>query len=324
MTRNTVSRLPGKCVIDAAGTNIPLYSNEPIIVDLMEETIQLSVPHAGEYAEVPIARMVQVKIKPTGFTAAAIAAVLTHGAVRKGGLIQASTDKTLDVHTIDGFRRRIPNAFVYGEPAITCKSGSTIMGEVTFYGLLPLNGDPAVLANFYSKTQVAWSEADFNKAHSLTPAWDFGWPIVGTASAWDAIDTVGGVTITPRSVLDEIKSDRNGVIGYTISDYGIGIKASPLNITEDLVLAESNFGGALGAQNPRGRDMILNAVGGGAFIRLYGAQLQKPFNFGFDAKRNVVGELNWVTRPSFTNGAQGAHILVTTEDPDEEEEPEGE
>lgn len=319
MTRNLISRLPGKCVIDAAGANVPLYSSDPIIVELVEETIQLSVPHAGEFAEVPIGRMVQVKIKPTGFTAAAIAAVLTHGAVRKGGLIQASTDKTLDIHTIDGFRRRIPNAFVFGEPAITCKSGSTIMGEVTFYGLLPLNADPAVLASFYSKSAVSWSEADFDAAHSLTPAWDFSWPLE-TESAWDAIDTVGGVTITPRSVLDEIKSDRNGLIGHTISDYGVGIKASPLNITEDLVLAESNFGGALGAQNPRGRDMILNAVGGGAFIRLYGAQLQKPFNFGFDAKRNVVGELNWVTRPSFTAGAQGAHILVSTEDPDAPEE----
>lgn len=317
MQRTLIKKTPGKIVIDAAGVNASLFSSDGISAELMEETVVLSTDRDGAYDEVPIGRLVQVKSKPTQYNAAALSALFTHGAVPKGGSILGATDKTLDIYTIDGFRRRIPNGFIFAEPAMTCKTGSTILGEVTWYGIVPLAGDPSVLANFYNKTAVAWDESDWDPENELTPGWDFGWA-AEVASAFDAIDTQGGVTVTPKSTLDEDRSDRDGLKNLTIRDYGVEVKASVLNISEDLVLAASGWnGGKLGVKKGAlGRTITLNSTTADAFIRCYNAVLQQPFNFRFGAGNTVVGDLTWATRPRYTAGVQGPHLLVATEDPD--------
>lgn len=317
MIRTQIKKVSGKVVIDAAGANVHLYSKNGISVELMEETVAISSDRSGTYDEVAIGRLVQVKVTPTQFTTAALAAIFTHGAVPKGGSILSATDKTLDVYTTDGFRRRIPNAFVFAEPAMTCKTGSTVLGEVTWYGIIPLAGDPSLIASFYNKTEVPWDESSWDPDNELTPGWNFSWPLE-EESAWDGIDTQGGVTITPKSTLDEDRSDRDGLKNVTIRDYSVEVKASVMNISEDLVLAATGWnGGKLGAKKGGlGRTIKLNSTTEDAFIRCYGAVLQQPFQFRIGPGNTVVGDLNWLTRPRFTAGALGPHLLVATEDPD--------
>lgn len=322
MNRNLIKKTPGMVVIDQAGANVPLFSSSGISVELMEETVVLTDNRSGSHDEVSIGRMVQVKMTPTQFTADALSAIFTHGSKAKGASILAATDKTLDIHTIDGFRRRIPNAFVYGEPAMTCKTGSTILGEVTWYGIVPLDGDPAVLANFYNKTEVAFDPSGWDPENDeITPGWNFGWLKDGAAaSAWDAIDSVGGVTVTPRSTLDEDKSDRDGLLNVTIRDYTVEVKAAVQNISEDLILAALGWGQKLGSKRSSlARDIVLNATTENAFIRAYNAVLQPPANFSMDAGRTVVRDLTWITRPRPAAGLLGPHLLVSTTDPDAEE-----
>lgn len=316
--RTQIKKTPGKVIFDAAGTAAEFYSSDGISIELMEKQVLLETARFGVFDERATGRMVVIKFKPTQLTAGALTALFTHGAKTKGGSLLANADKTLDIHTIDGLRRRVPCAFVYGEPTLTCSTGKTILGEVTFYGILPIGADPAVLTNYYSQTSVAWpGDAAWDIANELTPAWDFSWPITGTASAWDAIDVKGGVTITTKSALTEDEVDGKGLINVSIQGYEVEAKAEVLNISEALIVAARGWGTALGSSRAAlGRDLKLNAVGGGAYIRVKNAVLQAPSALKMDAQNTVGGALEWKARPNFTAGAQGAALIVQTTDPD--------
>jgi hypothetical protein len=317
-TRAQILKTPGKIILDAAGTPVEFYSSDGISVELMEDQVTLTNSKDGTFDERATGRMVVVKLKPTQFTAAALTALFTHGAKAKGASLLSGSDITLDVHTIDGQRRRIPSAFVYAEPSITCSAGKTILGEVTFYGILPIGADPAVLANFYALTSVAFpSDAGWDIANELTPSWDFSWSS-GSASDWDAIDTKAGVTISSKSSLTEDKVDGRGLINVTIQDYEVEAKADVLNISEALILEARGFGAALGSSRAAlGRDLKLEAVGGGAYVWLKNAVLQAPSALAMNATETVGGAgLMWKARPLFSSGVQGSSLIISTTNPD--------
>jgi hypothetical protein len=323
MNRNHIVKTPGKIVFDPtnadAALRIPLYSSDGISFEIQEELVMLPDLVHGESSQIVTARLAVVKLKPTAFTAAALTKLFTHGpafANRPGSSIIGSTDKIIDIHTMDGQRRRMAAAFVFGEPAMTCEIGKTILGEVTIYGICGLTADSSQVANIATLESQTWSDADWNPDHEITPGWDFSWP-TGSASAWDDIEMAGGVTITPKSTLAEMKNNRDGLRDVTITNYGVEAKAKVFNISEALVRA-ARFGNGTQALGTRksslGRTLKLNAVGGGAFIRCYGAVLQ-PQSFTFNAADTVVGDLTWMTDPATASGDK-THLLVTTTNPD--------
>lgn len=322
-TRNQITKTPGKIVFDPTnateGLRIPLYSSDGISFEIQETLVMLPDLVHGESAQIVTARLAVCKLKPTSFTAAALAKLFTHGpafATRPGSSIIGATDNIIDIHTMDGQRRRMSCAFVYGEPAITCEIGKTILGEVTIYGVIGLTGDSADIDDLATLEAQTWSDADWDPENELTPGWDFSWP-TGSATAWDAIETLGGVTITPKSTLAEMINNRDGLRDVTITNYGVEVKAKCFNISEALVRT-ARFGAgtqALGTQKSSlGREMKLNAVGGGAYIRAYNAVLQ-PNSFTYNAADTVVGDLTWMTDPTPASGDK-THLLVTTTDPD--------
>ncbi len=261
--------------------------------------------------------------KPSScFTAAGLAKLFTHSAsfaTRPGSSIIGATDKLLDIHTMDGQRRRMACASVFGEPAMQCEIGKTILGEVTIYGIIGLAGDSSELDDLLTlESDVAWTDTGWNPAHEITPGWSFSWPKVPeAASDWDDIETLGGVTITPKSTLVEMMNNRDGLRDVTITNYGVEVKAKAYNISEALV-REARFGAGtvpLGSRKTAlGRELKLNAVGGGAFIRAYGAVLQ-PNSHVANAADTVIGDLTWLTDP-VVSGGDRTHLLVTTVDPD--------
>jgi hypothetical protein len=321
-SRTQITKTPGKITFDG----VDFYSSDPITVELREEMVEIASDRIGTYDEMSIGRMVVVKMKPTQFTAAALAKLFTHAAMPRGSSIIGSSDRTLDIHTIDGKLHRVPCGFIFGEPAMTCMTGQTILGEVTWYGVLPLAADPATLASFWAITSTAFSDSTWDPDHELTPGWNASWGITGTPSDWDDMDTVGGVTFTPRSVLDEDKSDRDGLRNVTIRDYGVDIACKVQNISEALVTAAMGWGLKYGQKRSSvGRALKMRATTGDAFIYAPNAVLQ-PVSLGFGAGRTVVQDLAWKTRPGFTGGALNPHLIVTTEDPDAEppEDPDAE
>lgn len=313
--RTQIVKTPGKVVFDPTGTPVILYSSTGISVDLLETLVTLPDLRFGASEQIVTGRMVEVKFRPTQFTAAGLAKLFTHGALTKGGSIVGATDKLLDIRTVDGVQRRIACAFIYAEPAMTCMPGQTILGEVTIRGVVGIDGDSALTASYLASSSVAWSDSGWDPDEEITPGWDFSWP-TGSSTAWDAIDTVGGVTVTPRSELTEDISHRHGLINVTIQNYSVEAKASVLNISEALVKAALFNDLPLGSKKTSlGRDLKLNAVSDDAFIRVYNAVLQ-PTMLNFNATDTVVKDLTWLSSPLVTSGVKGAHLLVTTTDPE--------
>lgn len=313
--RTLITKTPGKVVFDPTGTPVTLYSSSGITCELQETLVELPDVRFGASEQIVTGRMVEVKFTPTQFTAAALTKLFTHGGVRMGGSVVGSTDKLVDVRTVDGVQRRIACAYIHQEPAVRCKTGQTILGEVVIRGIVGIGGDSALLSTFWNKTSVAWSDAGWDPDEEITPGWEFSWS-GGTSSAWDDIDTADGVTITPKSDLTEDISNRHGLINATLQKYSVEITAKTLNISEDLVLAALYNNLALGSKKTSlGRVMKLNAITGDAFIRCYNAVLQ-PSSFTYNATDTVVGDLKWMTSPTVSSGVKGPHLLVTTEDPD--------
>lgn len=323
LDRSNITKTPGKVVFDPTNATealrIPVYSSDGISFEIQETLVMMPDLIHGESSQVVTARLAVVKLKPTSFTTAGLAKLYPHGAAfatRPGSSIIGATDNIIDIHTIDGQRRRMAAAFVYAEPAITCEIGKTILGEVTIYGIIGLDADSSVINNLATLEAQTWSDADWNPAHEITPGWNFSWP-TGSATAWDDIETLGGVTVTPKSTLVEMVNNRAGLRDVTITNYGVEVKAKVFNISEALVRT-ARFGNGTQALGSRktglGRTLKLNAVGGGAFIRAYGAVLQ-PNSFTFNAADTVVGDLTWMTDPTTSSGDK-THLLVTTTDPD--------
>lgn len=317
LTRSHIVKTPGKVTFDPTGTPVVLFSSDGISFEIQETLVTLPDLVHGESSQIVTARLAVVKFKPTSFTAAGLAKLFTHGAAfatRPGSSIIGATDKLLDIHTMDGQRRRLSSAFVFGEPAITCEVGKTILGEVTIYGIIPLTGDSSDIADLATLESSAWSDTGWDPDDEITPGWDFSWS-KGTASAWDDIETIGGVTLTPKSTLVEMMSNRDGLRDVTITNYGVEAKAKVMNISEALVREARFTGIALGGRKSSlGREMKLNSKDGAAFIRAYGAVLQ-PNSQTFDAADTVIGDLTWLTDPTPAAGAR-THLLVTTTDPD--------
>lgn len=318
LNRSLIVKTPGKVVFDPTGTAVPLYSSDGISFEIQETLVMLPDLVHGESEQIVTARLAVVKFKPTSFTAAGLAKLFTHGAAfatRPGSSIIPTTDALVDVVTMDGKKRRLSSAFIYGEPALTCEIGKTICGEVTIYGIIPTTGGSDTIANLATYESVVWSDTGWDPADEITPGWDFSWP-TGSASAWDEIVTKGGVTITPKSTLVEDIDNAHGLRNVSVSNYGVEAKASVLNISEALIRT-ARFGSStqpLGTRKTSHGPLKLNATSGDAYIRVYGAQVQ-PNVFTYNANDTQVNELTWLSNPTVAAGLK-THLLVTTTDPD--------
>ncbi len=318
LDRTHIVKTPGKVVFDPTGTPVPLYSSDGISFEIQETLVMLPDLIHGESEQIVTARLAVVKFKPTAFTTAGLAKLFTHGAAfatRPGSSIIPSTDALLDVVTMDGKRRRLKSAFIYGEPALTCEIGKTILGEVTIYGIIPTTGGSDNISNLADYADQSWNDTGWDPDDEITPGWDFSWP-TGTSSAWDEIVTKGGVTITPKSTLVEDIDNAHGLRNVSISNYGVEAKASVLNISEALIRT-ARFGSstqALGTRKSSHGPLKLNATSGDAYIRVYGAQAQ-PNVFTYNAGDTQVNELTWLSNPTPSSGDK-THLLVTTTDPD--------
>lgn len=322
---NDIIKTPGKIVFDPTNVNtalrVPLYSgDEGLNWEILPELVRMPNLIFGGTSDIVVARMAKATIAPTAFTSAALAKVFTHQGVyaaRPGGSIIGATDKLVDIVTMDGQARRMACGFIYAEPPLRCETGKTIMGEMTIYGIVGLDGDANDLDDLLTLENQAWSDADYNAAHMITPGWTFSYAVdEEDESSWADIETRAGVTITSKSELDEDsnKTSGKGLRNVSISGYSVTVAADVFNITEAQVRA-ARFGDgtqAMGTRaNVNGRDIKLNAIGGGGYIRVKNAVVQSS-QFRAHPQKTVVGELTWKSDPVNSR----THLVVSTTDPD--------
>ena len=310
--RTQILRKPGYVIFDGE----TFYSSAPITVEVMEDVIELSLPNFGKFDERPTGRMVSVKFTPTLFNADALTKLFPFGAMALGASIFGATDKTIDIHTADGERYRIPCGAVYKEPAASWGVSVPILGEVEMRGILGISASPAALASFLAQSSTAFpGDTSWNEDEVLTPACAYVWTQASGASLWDSIDFAGPPVITPEATLTEDRSEGKGVINVALTNYKVTMTGEPMNITPALVLAALGFGNALGSsKSALGADFKINATG--AYGRLFNAVLKAPAPLRYDTDQRVIGSLTWEAQATFTTGEKNPLFSVTTTNPD--------
>lgn len=327
ISRSTIVKTPGLLTLNTGSANsgspVKIFSSLPIKARLVETVEILADERNGAFDEVPTGRMVEIRITPTQFTAALIAKIFTQGALRKGASIIPAVDEVAHIHTVDGVRRAISNCFIYNQPPMTCKAGTTILGEMVLYGYVPDGAaSPDDIANFWNKTSVAFpSDSGWDPDNEIRPGWRASWSL-GTASAWDDIMSDGGFTIKPTATLDNDDDASRGPFNVSISDYVIEVTGKVKNISETLLLEALGFGAVKIGGSRKGhaaasRTFKLASTNEDAYIHIKGATIQSEgVDLDYTAKDTVVQSLTWRSRPDVTSGLAAAPLVVSTTDPD--------
>lgn len=306
--RTQILREPGHIVLDAEGTPATFYSETPITVELMEEQVALPSAMFGDLDQIPVGRLVKIKFIPQQFSLGAAQRLFPFAALARGASLLSSTDKTLDIHTTSGKRCRIPNAFLYAEPAIRGDVKKTPFGEVEFWGIVPLNGNGNALTNFFAETSVAYP-GDDNLATNLmiTPAWSVtidGTPIDLAESGFE-------VKSQPKYVEDKVNG--SGVINVALTDYKVQVTVEALNLDRPTVMSWAGFDDPIGS---RKSDLGLNIIAQASNIYVLArAAVYKPgASFRFGAEPRSVDKLTFETVRTFSDGSELPQLVVNDND----------
>ena len=310
--RTLILREPGHIIVDAAGTPASFYSEVPITAELMEEVVALPSARFGELDKIPVGRLVKIKFTPQAVSTGAIAKLFTFASKDRGASLLASTDKTLDIHTVSGKRCRIPNAFLYKEPDIRGNVKKTPFGECEFWGIVPLSSNANSLANFWSETSVSYpGDSAFDTSEVITPAWTVTWG----ASPFDALDlSDAGFSVKAQPKYQEDKANGAGIINIALTDYSVAVEFEPMNLTRAQVMARAGFGTAIGGRKSASASEFI-ATGTGIYVAVRNAHMVPGGGYQFGAEPRVTGKLNLLSTRSLSGGAETAQLFVGTEAP---------
>jgi hypothetical protein len=308
--RTQILREPGHIVLDAEGTPATFYSETPISVELMEEQVALPSAMFGDLDQIPVGRLVKIKFIPQQFSLGAAQRLFPFAALARGASLLASTDKTLDIHTnsANPKRIRIPNAFLYAEPAIRGDVKKTPFGEVEFWGIVPLSGDANSLESFLAETSVAYpGDAALNTSQMITPAW-------AVTIDGDSIDLAeSGFEIKGQPKYVEDKVNGAGVINVALTDYKVQVTLEALNLDRATVMAWAGFGTALGGRKSAvGLDIIAQASN--IYVLARHAVYKPGANFKFGAEPRSVDRLTFETIRTFAGNTEQPQLVVNDND----------
>lgn len=277
----------------------------------------------GRKEKVVVAKMVEVRFRPTKFSAAGLLKLFTHAtafATRSGSSIVGATDKTCIIRSNDGYKRTLACAYVHQEPALRCKGGQPILGEVVIRGIVGLSADASLTASYYAVSAEAWNDTGYDPAEEITPAFHAQFKEdAEDDSSWAnmLIKDSDELTITPKSDLNEHGSQSRGLVNVTIKGYSVEVSGSFLNISENQVLAAAYGDITLGAKiTSLGRRLRIVAETQDAYIVIPNAVLRPESEFAFDLTNTVVSQLMWDSTPKFVDSAWQSHLIVSATDPD--------
>ena len=312
--RTTILREPGHIIFDATGGSPAyLYSEVPWTVEMMEEVVALPSSMFGELDRIPVGRLVKVKGIPQAFGAAAIARFWPFAGLARGSSILGSTDMVLDIHTLSGQRCRISNAFVYAEPSIRGDVRKTVMGEIEFWGIVPLTSDGNSLVNFFNETSVEYpGDTVFDKNYVISPAWTFTFD----GDGFDLADS--GFSIKTNAKLVEDKGNGIGTYNVALVDYGVEVEVEPMNLSRADVMSLAGWNNVLGSRKSAvGAEIVGtgDGAGTGIYVAVRGAALVPGQNFSFGAEPRSVGKLKFQSTRGFSTGVEIAQFYIGTSAP---------
>jgi hypothetical protein len=292
---NRTSIISGPAKIAFGGQTF--WSKGDITLKVMNERFNIETAQFGKVDERFSDRRIEVSFEPAGAFTAGVAAVLwPYASTTVGASVFTGSDVPLTINSRDGRQIVVHAAAVTQMPQLRLGVTQTIIGPVTFTGLLKNSTDPTAANAYLTESALAFpADTGFAVADILTRAYSASW---GSAP-WDAFVAEGGWTVDFNLSLAEQKVDGIGTVDMTFQSLAVSAKCVPVGPTAANILAAINGTAGLGVSIATANN--LNITGTGVYVRLYAAALaESGMIFGNQAKR--ISETEWISTRSVTAG----------------------
>lgn len=300
--RTTVYRGSGQVIFGGQ----TFWSKGNITMKLVQSSFPIPTSAFGDADERPKNRKYEVTFEPSGaFTDEQAAILFALAGVSVGSSIFGASDAALVIHGRDGIKHTLHNAIVTKPPNISYSAGKTLLGSVTFTGVLAKSKDPTAADAYITTASAAYpGDAGFSVANHFTSPPTAAW---GASSPWNAILSESGWEISFEADTQEKEADGLGTYDLVLANFKVTAKAAIVGPTVAQVLTALKGNQAFGT-SLSGDDLVIQSIVGAPLITISNAALiDSECRWGSQDGR--IGETTWKATRSITGGV--ADPLVT-------------
>lgn len=307
INRTTIIAGPAKIVFGGQS----FWSKGDVTMKIVNDRFDIPTSIFGKVDERFSDRKIDVSFEPSGAFTAGVAAVLwPYAATAVGASIFTGSDQALEIFGRDGRKVTLPAAAVTKMPSIRMGVSQTLMGDVTFTGILKNSTDPTAAGAYYTEAAVAYpGDTGFAVADILTKAYASVW---GGTAPWSSFLTENGWAIDFNLSLAPQKVDGLGTVDMTFQGLAVSAKAIPVGPTQADVLTKLAGTAGLGASIATADPLNISATG--VYVRLYRAALADGgMSYGSTKKR--LDTCEWVATRGVTASVADPLFFVGTAAP---------
>lgn len=299
-----------------SGTSVVFYSKANLEVKRVVETTRIGAQGLGDEERI-IDLMHEVSITPEGrWTANLIAALFPHLNKLPGQPIFSDTDRTLVLTGTDGITQTLISTAVTKMPSVKFSAVESLVGPVTYTGLLGNNMDWDDASNRETLGSGGTFTDNTPYSNALIKTQEYLGALSGV-TGFSSIDTLDGFELVLNLRLSRFKTNRLGTYQYFFAGLDVAVNFIPINVTDaNIKLATA------GLANLRGSALRANSAGTGAFtivggdgityltipsasVKSSGTRWGLGDNFTRQGEISVVG--NWTF-----DGVSGAQVALCT------------
>jgi hypothetical protein len=299
--------LAGPALISYGGQKF--WSKGDVTVKPVNDRFNIDTAHFGKVDERTSARRFEIQFEPSGRFTTALAAVLwPYGATAVGtSVFGGGTDKPLTINGRDGRQIVVHAAAITTMPQLRLSVSQTLVGPVTFTGIVKNNTDPSAAGAYLTESAVAYpGDADFAVADILTKHALATW---GSAP-WANFLTEGGWTVDFDLQLSPQSVDGIGVFDMTFQSLAVTAKAIPVGMTQAQLLSAVAPDAALGTSVATADNLVITgaAEGDPRITISKAAMVDAGLAYGNQTKR--LTEATWIATRSITGGTADALFTI--------------
>lgn len=302
---NRTTIISGPALIQFASQKF--WSKGNVEVKVINDRFNVDTSHFGKVDERFQDRRIEVTFEPSGAITSALAAVLwPYGATTVGTSILTATDRPLEIFGRDGRKITVHAAAVTKMPVLRLGSNTTLLGSMTFTGLVKNTTDPTNAAAYYTEAAVVYpGDTGFAISDIKTAAASAVW---GVGAPWSSFVSENGFEIDFKLNLAPQKVDGIGTVDMTFQSMEVTLKAIPVGPAATDILAKIAPTSGMGA-SMAGADNLTVTAGTVAAMISKPALTDSGLVFGSSAKR--VGATTWTATRTVTTGTADPLFTVT-------------
>ena len=307
-TRQSIIRGPGS--VSFGG--VTLYDASGITAEIDSATQDVPSSIAGKLDTIKTDQTGKISLTPVGNLSEALVGVLYPDWVKTpeiGRSVFGSTDAPLVVHSKAGTKVTFLAAALSKCPDLLLSPVKTAFGAAEFAALLANGKLPTESDSLYKVESAAYA-LDEPPRDGLT-----GFHYAGTFGSLSIPDTLDGWTVSVELQLEDVKTDSQGTIDYTLGGVNVTAKCTPLGLTEAQILAALPALSGRGASLASANYLVISATGGLTVTLKKAALVTGPLNWGATQLR--AGELGFTAN---IDPEDGSLFDVEYTDPEDEED----